>query len=323
MKVFGSPTVADAPAPAWADGADGFLGSGWSADGPDEPRRRRGRRKPPPPDDDPLDEAPTGGRGRVALLSVVAVAIVLGGTVAGVKLMSGPGGAECPGDTCTAVQASSQPAPEVSEPVEEEESPVDEPTEEEQSDAADTPTPQNTTSARTPRRTSSPEPTPTRTKEKTSARQTDEPLPTSFEESASETPTEEPITINDPGGRPTDATPADPEPTASATTQSALSGGSVNVNFNVVRQGVANYTAHLDVVNASPQAMKSLTLSLPVVGRVTSMTGGEWTQDGNLLIIDLSGALAKGGSAEVKFSATGRAAQPRNCGLVGGECSVN
>ncbi|MEV0593961.1 hypothetical protein [Nonomuraea cavernae] len=317
----GSPTMADTPAPAWADSGDGFMDSGWSSDD-SEPRRRRGRRKAPP-GDALLDEAPSGGRARVALLSVAAVAVVLGGTVAGVKLMSGPGEAECPGDRCTAVQTSNQPAPVVSEPVEEEESPIDEPTEDEQSDATDTPTPQNTTSARAPRRTSSPEPTPTKTKEKTPAKRTDEPVPTSSEETATEEPTEEPTTINDPGARPTEAPPASPEPTVSATVQSALSGGSVNVTFDVVRQGVANYTAHLDVVNASPQALKSLTVSLPVVGRVVSMTGGEWTQDGNLLIIDLSGSLVKGGSAEVKFSATGRAARPGNCGLVGGECAVN
>ncbi|MCA2185011.1 hypothetical protein [Nonomuraea cavernae] len=317
----GNPTMADTSAPAWADGGDGFLDSGWSSDD-SGPRRRRGRRKPPP-GDALVDEAPGGGRARVALLSVAAVAVVLGGTVAGVKLMSGPGDTACPGDRCTAVQTSNQPAPVVSDPVEEEESPIDEPTEDEQSDAADTPTPQNTTSARAPRRTSSPEPTPTKTKERTPAKQTDEPVPTDFEENATEEPTVEPTTINDPGGTTTDAPPATPEPTVSATVQSALSGGSVNVRFDVVRQGVTGYTAHLDVVNASPMALKSLTVSLPVAGRVVSMTGGEWTQDGNLLIIDLSGSLVKGGSTEVKFSATGRAGRPGNCGLVGGECAVN
>jgi hypothetical protein len=48
----------------------------------------------------------------------------------------------------------------------------------------------------------------------------------------------------------------------------------------------------------------------------------EWTQDGNLLIIDVLEPIATGDSADLTISATGRAGVPRTCGLVGGECSV-
>ncbi|GAA2265464.1 hypothetical protein GCM10010149_01910 [Nonomuraea roseoviolacea subsp. roseoviolacea] len=339
VKVFGNPTLVDAPAPAWSEGADnGFLGSGWSGDEPggdrdggrdDEPEpRRRGRRKPPSGDADPYADPPARNRGRLALLSVAAVAVVLGGTVAGVKLMSGssqPSG--CPADGCAAVQATNQPGPQSSQPAEdetedpaedetEEPSPTDEPTTA-KTQPTGTPGPQTTTGVRTPRRSATPDPKPTKTKK--SAKPTQEPLPTP-EETALETPSEEPstITVTDPADNAT----GNPAPTATETTGPS-GGGSVSVGFDVVRQRITGYTAHLDVVNSSPQALKSLTVSVPVKGRVLNLTGAEYTQDGDLLIIDLPDTLAEGGSTEITFTATGRATEPENCGLVGGDCAVS
>ncbi|MEV0197251.1 hypothetical protein [Nonomuraea sp. NPDC050691] len=339
VKVFGNPTMVDVQAPAWSEGADnGFLGSGWSGDEPggdrdggredDAEPRRRGRRKPPSGDADPYADPPARNRGRLALLSVAAVAVVLGGTVAGVKLMSGssqPSG--CPADGCAAVQATNQPGPqgsqpagdETEEPAEdetEESAPTDEPTGA-KTQPAGTPGPQTTTGARTPRRSASPDPKPTKSKKP--VKPTQEPLPTTFEETGLETPSEEPstITVTDPADNAT----SNPVPTATDT--AGPSGGSVSVGFDVVSQRITGYTAHLDVVNSSPQALKSLTVSVPVKGRVLNMTGAEWTQDGDLLIIDLPETLAGGGSTEITFTATGRAAEPENCGLVGGDCAVN
>ncbi|NUW34886.1 hypothetical protein HTZ77_26145 [Nonomuraea sp. SMC257] len=340
IKVFGTPTMVDAQAPAWAEGADnGFLGSGWS--GGDEPGgdrdggsdddpapRRRGRRKPPSDDADPYADPPARNRGRLALLSVAAVAVVLGGTVAGVKLMSGssqPSG--CPADGCAAVQATNQPGPqgsqpateETEEPTEEESgeaSPTDEPTAE-KTQTAGTPGPQTTTNVRAPRRSATPEPKPSKTKK--AAKPTQEPLPTPTEETALETPSEEPSTIT--VTQPADNATGNPVPTATETTGPS-GGGSVSVGFDVVRQRLTGYTAHLDVVNSSPQAIKSLTVSVPVKGRVLNLTGAEYTQDGDLLIIDLPDTLAEGDSTEITFTATGRAAEPENCGLVGGDCAV-
>ncbi|WP_219460945.1 hypothetical protein [Nonomuraea rhizosphaerae] len=332
IKVYGSPTMVDASAPAWAESPDnGFLGSGWSSDEPadEEPRRRRGRRKDA--DHDVLGPPPGGGGGRakVALLSVAAVAVVLGGTVAGVKFMSSSkGAADCAGSSCAAVAVTNQPGAKVTEsaPADEEptEEPADEPSEED-TKASDSPKPTATVGPRTTRRTASPTPTPTRTKTK-QAKPTDDPFPTATEEAtATEEPTDESTTINDPntGGRPTDAVTAEPVPTATVQARSGAGGQAVNLDFNVVDQGLTTYTAHLDVVNSSSDALSSLTVSLPIRGRVLSVTGGEWNQDGDLLIIDMPESLDTGGSTQLTIRATGRGVAPANCGLVGGDCAVN
>ncbi|MEU7856755.1 hypothetical protein [Nonomuraea sp. NPDC049141] len=325
IKVYGAPTMVDAPTPAWADSGDnadnGFLGSGWSSDEPldePEPRRRRGRKKPAA-DPDMLAAPSSGGRGKVALLSVAAVAVVLGGTVAGVKFMSSSDDpAKCAGATCAAVQVSNQPGPKVTESAPEEEpteEPSDEPTEKE-SKPADTPKPSATVNVHTPRRSASPTPTPkpTKTKTKDPVRPTREPV-ASPTESLTE-PTEESTTITDPNT----GAPVDPQSTV---TSNPAGGQSVSLNFDVVNQGLVGYTAHLDVVNASAEALPSLTVSLPIRGRVLDVTGAGWTQDGDQLIIDLSESLDTGGSTQLTISATGRGAAPVNCGLVGGECAVN
>ncbi|WP_049556930.1 cellulose binding domain-containing protein [Nonomuraea sp. SBT364] len=326
VKVYGEPTMA-APTPAWAEAESGFLGSGWSSDGEQpaepEPSSRRGRRKPPK---DPYD-APSGGRGKLALLSVAAVAIVLGGTVAGVKMMSSGGSSDCPGGNCAAVQASNQPAPAVSEPEGSEpvadpaEDPLEEEPTEKESEPADTPEPRVTDTPVQPRRTPTPSPKPTKTKSKQAQEPVEEPVEDIIEEAPTETPSEAISTLGDAQGRPTQDTA--PQATATATTQMAAGGSSVQVDFDVVKQGLTGYTAALNVRNSSAGPLKALTLSLPVRGRVTDVDGAGWTQDGNLLIVDLSTTIATGGSSEITIKALGRAGQPRSCGMVGGECSVS
>nr|SBP00400.1 hypothetical protein BN4615_P9916 [Nonomuraea gerenzanensis] len=332
----GEPTAALAP--AWANAETGFLGSGWSNDGDepaDEPRGRRGRRKSGRGGggDDVLAAPAGAGKGRVALLSVAAVAVVLGGTVAGVKFMSSGDPAKCEGTTCAAVQAtSSQPGPAVSDPAEEDsEAPVeDEPAEEaaEDGEPAETPTPTASSNVRTPPRATSASPTPTPSKSKTKKpaepedEETEDPP---VEESVSETPTEEASTLDDsstdsgagsPGG-------STPEPTSSSTFgSSGGSAGSVNVQ-QTIKQRIATYSANLTLSNTSAQPLQNPTVSVPVDGRVTGVDGAEWTQDGDLLILDLTASIAAGASVEVTFTATGRGSQAQNCGLVEGECVVS
>lgn len=330
IKVYGEPTMVGMPAPAWAEADNGFLSSE-ETKGEPEPRRRRGRRGPPK-DPDSLDvpSGGGGGRGRMALLSVAAVVVVLGGTVAGVKMMSSGGGAaDCPGGTCAAVQSSNQPAPKASEPLAdepvEEEEPVDEPVEEEESEPARSPKPTATYSAREPRRTTSPTPKPKPTKTKQTQEPVDEPIDeATVEEAIPEETAAEEVTLDpDRATRPDNGGIPLPAATATETFQGVPSGGSVNVDFNVTSQRLTSYTATMDVTNSSEQALNTFTLSLPVRGKILSVEGATWTQDGNLLIVDLSTPIASGDSTEITLAATGRAGRPTNCGLVGGDCAVS
>ncbi|MEV4366260.1 hypothetical protein AB0J71_04275 [Nonomuraea sp. NPDC049637] len=339
VKVAGEPTAAHTP--AWAEAETGFLRSGWSSDQDlddldesDESRGRRrgGRRKSSGGggggDDDGLN-APAGGgsgkgRARMALLSVAAVAVVLGGTVAGVKLMSSSGDSgKCAGASCAAVHTSTSPSTAaVSDPGTEEEEPSEEPTEDEESS---TPSDAPTTTAptvgnRAPRRSTAPTPTPTRTRTKASAKPTRQPEPPP-QETISEAPTDDgtPLGNSDTGVVPTVG--SSPAPAATSTSGNGGSGGSVNVR-QTVKQRLASYSATLRVTNQSPAPLANATFSVPVEGRVTDVNGGSWTQDGDLLIIDLSGSLAAGDSVDVTYSATGKAQEPGACGLVGGECAI-
>ncbi|MGW6500740.1 hypothetical protein [Nonomuraea angiospora] len=331
VKVAGEPTAVQAP--AWANAETGFLASDWAADpgldGPDEPKGRRGRRKGGRGGDDVLTPPPSsgGGKGRVALLSVAAVAVVLGGTVAGVKFMSSPGTPDkCAGATCAAVQATNnQPGPAASQPTEEETTPEEEPTEEES--ATDEPTPSKTAaptasySARTPpRRTASATPTPTKTKVKTSAKPTKEPTPP-VEELASETPTEEPSTIDDSDtGGGTTSGGSTPLPTSTNTFGAGQ--GAMNITQSI-KQRVLSYRADMTLSNSSKETLENPTVSVPVEGDVMTVTGAQWTQDGDLLILDLSASLSAGDSVNVSFTATGKGQKAANCGLVSGDCAIS
>ncbi|NUO99095.1 MAG: hypothetical protein HOW71_45805 [Nonomuraea sp.] len=335
IKVAGEPTAVHTP--AWAEAESGFMRSGWSSDNDlsdlDEPEgsrgRRRGRRKGSRGGGggggDDVFDVPSGsgggkGKGRMALLSVAAVAVVLGGTVAGVKLMSSPGGTEkCAEASCAAVQTSTAPSPTLSGP-EESEPAEDDPAEEatEETSPSDTPSPTTTYSNRAPRRSTTPTPKPTRTKaKKTAEPQQDDELPA--DDLPTEEPTEDPTSLDnsDTGVVPTVGSSAQPTNTA----QSAPSGGSVNVR-QTVKQRITTYSATLHVTNQSKDPLEDATFSVPVEGRVMDVDGASWTQDGDLLIVDLSGSLAAGDSVDVTYSATGKAQEPGTCGLVGGECSV-
>lgn len=335
VKVAGSPTSV-APTPAWAEAETGFLGSGWTGGDQDDTEPRRGRRKPPK-DPAALDAPSGGGRGRMALLSVAAVVVVLGGTVAGVKMMSSGGDTNCPGGQCAAVQGTNQPVPVDTEPAEEEdaaeplaeedeETPVDEAAEEDSQPEPTVsrtyaPAPRRTTASPTP----TPTPTPTRTKSKTPAQveeDIDEPVVEEVPEEVTAIPSSR--ADADTGSVEThSAPPPEDTPSSEPTRHGPLSGGAaVNVRFRVERQALTSYTATMSVTNESPRAMNSFTLSMPVRGKITGVEGAEWTQDGNLLIVDLTKPIAAGESADLRISATGRAGKPSSCGLVGGECSV-
>ncbi|WP_157250898.1 cellulose binding domain-containing protein [Nonomuraea typhae] len=331
VKVAGSPTVVS-PVPAWAEGNDGFMGAGWSSDdgGPDEAAgsRRRGRRKQGGRDGDLPGGTSGGGKARVALLSVAAVAVVLGGTVAGVNMMSSS--RDCPQGNCSAVQTagSGQPAPpSVSETGPGEGEPDEEPveTESEEPVPSESAKPSPSATVRAPRRsTPTPKPTPTKTKERNTGKPTVQPPAPTPTSSATEEPTDEPMGTAEPtsGTFPTDAVP-NPQNSPSSGVRQAPNVSSVNVKFGVTNQGITGYRASLEVTNSSAQTMSSMTLSLPVSGRVTHVSGADWTQDGQLLIIDLSQSMATGAVADISFTATGKGQTPENCGLVGGECSLS
>ncbi|SEM71567.1 hypothetical protein SAMN05660976_05892 [Nonomuraea pusilla] len=337
VKVAGTPAhpPTPAPTPAWAEAETGFLTSGWSEDDgaldEPEPRRGRGRRRESRGRDDgaPPSGGGRGGKGKLALLSVAAVVVVLGGTVMGVNLLSSSDDAgACTGSACTAVSTSAGPATGASDPAEETEpaeEPTDEPTEEPTEDddratPSTAPTAPNTSGVRPSRR---PTPTPSKTKVPTSHRPTRPPTRSPAEDTASDAPTDTASPLGDGGTGvvPTVGSEQQPTPSQTATNESAPSGGSVNVR-QTVRQRGTDYTAKLRVSNVSRETLENPTLSVPVEGRVQNVSGGTWTQDGDLLIIDLSASLATGDSAEVTFTATGDAEQPGACGLVGGQCSV-
>ncbi|MEV0615545.1 hypothetical protein AB0I81_19670 [Nonomuraea sp. NPDC050404] len=336
IKVAGEPTTAMAP--AWANADTGFLGSGWSEDSgpeqPQEPRGRRGRRKSGRGGgggDDVL-AAPSGaGKGRVALLSVAAVAVVLGGTVAGVNFMSGSDPAtKCQGTTCAAVQGTtSQPAPAASDPAleEEETEPAaedEEPTAKEpreESDPPRTPTPTITSNVRAPVRTAAPTPTKTKSKKTKEPKEVEEPP-------ADQTASEAPPTEDAPSLSPTEAEIAPPAGTTlepdegSFGSSEGVSGSSINVRQKI-QQNLTTYSADLTLSNASAATLSEPTVSVPVDGKVVDVDGAEWTQDGDLLILDVSASLAKGASIKVSFTATGRGSQAQNCGMVAGECAIS
>ncbi|MFC4007918.1 hypothetical protein ACFOY2_11845 [Nonomuraea purpurea] len=329
IKVAGEPTAVQAP--AWANADTSFLRADWSDSEPppaftgqEEPKGRRGRRK----SRDDVLAAPAGaGKGKVALLSVAAVAVVLGGTVAGVKFMSSAGETgKCVNTTCAAVQApSNQPGPAASDPPVEETEPEEEPTEEpsgKDSAQAETPTPTASYNVRTPRHTETPTPTPTKTKEKASAKPTKEreEAPPA-EETPSQTPSEEPSTLDDAdtGRAPT----IDPIPTNTGSSDVGT-GASASLNIRqTIRQSLGTYKADLELSNTSGQTLQGPTVSVSVEGKVMSVSGAGWTQDGDLLILDLPQSLAVGDSVTVSFTATGRGAKAGNCGMVSGECAIN
>ncbi|MEU4543901.1 hypothetical protein [Nonomuraea dietziae] len=321
------------PVAAWEEPSDvqetGFLGAGGWDEGPggwdEEPgekgSRRRGRRRPPAPP----REAASGGRGKVAILSVAAVAIVLGGTVVGVRMVGSSEKTPTAGKvsvTQAPPSISDEPEPEPTDAAEgTEEAPVAGGTEEPSEEPSETrnvrPRPTATASARAPRRTSTPRPTVKNT-----------PRSTAEDDFA---PSEEPTASPEPSGMreadntaPPPVSDVEPGPTATSQVGSGTSSGgaAVNVRFDVVRQRLAGYTAELRVVNESGKALADLTVSVPVDGTVSAVRGAQWSQDGDLLVIQPHADLEAGEAVQITFTSDGTATEPQTCGMVGGECTV-
>ncbi|MFI6323876.1 hypothetical protein ACIBG8_40560 [Nonomuraea sp. NPDC050556] len=322
VKVYGEPTVVEGRMPAWADAETSFLASGWSGqedlggDGGEPPsRRRRGRKRPPR--DEWNDRPTSGGRTRLALLGVAAVAVVLGGTVAGVKIMSSSSETPAPSVANPSISLSVTPETEETEPAED-------PTEDASPEAdAAAPTPTATATAPAPRRSATPTPTPTKTKKKAQPTSDPDPTPTQSDTPTTEETQPQTLTDDDVSVPPTgSATDPVPSPTTESQSGGGSAGPSVSVTLDVTKQLVAGYTAELVVVNDSAKTLRSLTLSVPVGGEVYDVKGADWTQDGDLLILDLSGAVRSGEAVTLDISAKGAPQQPENCGLVGGHCLI-
>lgn len=289
----------------------GFLGSGWSTTTelsepvwPEDERRPRGRL-------------------RLALLAVAAVAAVAGGTVAGIRMVSGPASSvtDCPAAGCLAA-ASNQPEPYIAltEPAEEP-PPTSRAESEGETDLPSAPAPVTTPRHTGPTTQARPAPRPTGThapRRSPSARPSGEPGPTP-------TMTEEAV-ISDTRPRtpsaPTDPPVSDPpaDPSASAEPAVVSGGAAVTLGFGVVKEKGPAYTAQLVV--AAGEALDGVTLSLPVGGEVTSVRGAGWRQTDDTLVIESARTLEAGEKLVVVFNAYGRAQAPRTCRSTQGDCVV-
>ncbi|MEU8385406.1 hypothetical protein [Streptosporangium sp. NPDC048865] len=312
----------------------GFLGSGWTSE--PEPSGPSG---PSTTYDDPWpeDEERPGGRIRKTVLIVAAVAVVLGGTVIGVRSLAGSGSpADCPPAGCVAA-ASNQPVPEAdsaddpaAEEPSEEPAPDDEPSETgdetprpDDERARSTPVPERPSTRGGGENASTPRPTPTR-KATRAPLDTDEP-PLS-EEAADEpapSPTPESLVVDE---RPTapeqPLSSAGPDPVPSETTPAApLAGGAaITVGAGIVRERTRSYTVELVV--AAKASVERLRVSVPVSGEVTSVSGADWEQVGDDLLIESPEGLEAGEELLVTFTASGDAEVPQSCRSDQGECAV-
>lgn len=290
---------------------EGFLGSGWSATTqlsdplwPDEERR-------------------PGGRVKMALLAVAAVIVVLGGTVMGIQAMSGPAGSatDCSPGQCLA-GASNRPEPYIplTEPADgpppAEEPPAPEDSAGTTSAPAPAPTPQRAgrTSGTGPR----PTPTATRTSRRPQpAHPSGGPRPTpsaTGESVVTDTRTHAPAVTTEPSAT------AEPtaDPSAASGTPAPVGGAAVTVGFGLVKEKEQLYTAELVV--AAQQRLDRLTLSVPVGGRVASVSGADWRQTGHTLVIESVRALDAGENLVVTFTAYGEVQPPRTCQSTQGDC---
>ncbi|MFJ2031903.1 hypothetical protein [Streptosporangium sp. NPDC087985] len=308
----------------------GFLGSGWSA--------RTELSEPVWPD----EKRRSGGRVKTMVLAVAAVAVVLGGTVAGVQVMSAAGSSEnCPAGSCLA-EASEQPelystGDGQADPTERP-APSDEPEKagKEKTGPAPAPTPSATPSRAGRTSTARPTPTPeaTRTAQRGGpARRTGAPVPVP-EPEPEPSPTGEALITGtrtqDPAPSPAVTQPPTTQPTQPPTTQPsspeilatpAAGGAALRVGFGIVSKRGETYTAKL-VVTANAK-LTGLTLSLPVGGEVASVTGADWKQDGDTLVLETVRDLEAGKDLVLTFTAYGRAEVPRSCESTQAECAVS
>ncbi|MER6831291.1 hypothetical protein ABT352_35240 [Streptosporangium sp. NPDC000563] len=317
-----------------AETRTGFLGSGWTSES--EPSDTAATSATSTALDPwPEDEEGSGGRVRKALLIVAAVAVVLGGTVVGVRALAGSESpADCPPAGCVA--ASNQPLPEaddtgLAEEPTEEPAPEDEPAE----PGDETPEPEDEKARPTaapdrpsPRRgdggtTSTPRPTPT-------PKATRAPLDVDARPDDS-SPTDEPGSAPEPlvVGEQTPApaeqplSSAGPDPAPSETTFVAppsAGGAAITVGAGVVRESSRTYTVELVV--AANENVANLTVSLPVSGEISSVRGAGWEQVDGDLVIESRKNLRAGERFVVTFTASGDAEIPASCWSEQGECSV-
>lgn len=280
----------------------------------------------------PEEEQRSGGRTKKVLLAVAAVAVVLGGTVIGIQAMTGSSGssAGCPSGGCV-TGASNQPIPQtaVTESLDEpttgeepEEKPEKEP-EEETAKASPTPTPtvtrRRTGATSGPRRTPTPTPTATRAPRPTDEAPTDE---ASFTDEPEPSPsiTSEPLVVDRRTQNPVPS-PAVTEPAPTeAFTPAPVGGAAISVGFDLVSERARTYTVELVIV--ADESLTDLTLSLPVRGEVFSVTGAEWEQVDDILVIESAEELETGEELVVTLTAHGRAELPETCESNRGECAV-
>ncbi|GII00683.1 hypothetical protein [Planobispora takensis] len=342
-------TVAGWPDEPLTSGGTGFLGSGWSSEPePRDARSGRAGRSEADELDWPDEGRGVGGRIKMTVLAVTAVAAVIGGTVAGVQAWKSPGAAsaDCSSENCFAAAPGASPSgPEATGPETDDAPPSEDvPAVGDPAQAGEeTTAPPSQTSAppRGTGRDRRPDPTPTSTRapregdvtddgssadgpqddQPSAAEETAEPLGVDRDDrndapapnpSSSQTPTASPSSLSDPPGP---ADPSDPEGPPSVT-----GGAAISVGFGVVRQRSRAYTA--EVVIAADEKVGPLRLTLPVSGEVSSVSGAEWSQDGDSLLLKSTEGLTEGGELVVTFTATGRARAPRTCESAQGECSV-
>ncbi|MDP9849490.1 hypothetical protein [Streptosporangium lutulentum] len=320
----------------------GFLGSGWSAESelsdPVWPKKERR----------------SGGRTKMTLLAVAAVAVVLGGTVVGVQVMTSPAGSstDCPPGGCV-VAASNQPAPqaETTEPDGEPTEPDGEPAlaeepEEEQAKGETVPTPEATrrggaatsdpSPTRVPKATRAPRPTTDATADDgppagsqvlaDEPEPVDEPEPAGRPERAdsSPEPSRSPVSVplGDDGPQAPTQPPVDnaPEPAQPSEAPAPDGAAAIKVGVDLVRDRALTYTVR--VVVTADESLSGLRLSLPVNGKVSSVGGAGGKQVGDTLVIESGKNLKAGEKLVVDFTAYGRAELPRTCESSQGECSV-
>ncbi|AWS46370.1 hypothetical protein [Streptosporangium sp. 'caverna'] len=310
----------------------GFLGSGWSSaeTALSDPVR-------------PEEERRSGGR-KMMLLAVAAMIVVLGGTVVGVQVMTSPAGSstDCPPGGCV-LAASNQPVPqaETDEPAGDPtfgEEPDQEPGKQgAQGESEATPTPEAT---RRSGAVVSSAPSPTHAPKATRAPRSAaaEPLSTGAHSPAdgpkladepepAAGPEESPEPSSSPASGPlsadeTDA-PVDTAPAPAQTSEAPAPNGpaAIRVGVDLVREKSRDYTVRL-VVTAG-QRVNGLRLSLPVNGRVSSVSGAAGKQIGDTLVIESGKDLEPGEDLVVNFTARGRAEIPQTCESSQGECSVS
>ena len=106
------------------------------------------------------------------------------------------------------------------------------------------------------------------------------------------------------------------------TTSALVAGGpAVRVGFTVTNRHAGGYTARLAVRNEGPD-LPAWTIRLAVGGRVTSVEGAGWRQQGDTLTLTSQAALDQGGTLTLTIHAEGASAAPADCVLSEGRCEV-